>query len=398
MSGDEVIIAALQDLIGERDYVQGRNLHRRIADKVGIDRFEAAMSLGRLARQGVVTGVTDRGEASGRVSLTIVRPEKSEPISQVRWREALLTAGLTESDAKSLITCHDRLDGFSDADMGGLARGLFALRANQESDRGMPRFVLSAKYLLGSSKIFGNLSASALRSFGIDVDSFPDAIPQVVVAGPASPEAVLLIENPHSFEEAVAAGCAENIALIVTYGYGLSRAGEAYGNALAEAVEQADRLVPLVRRGNPPAPKILLRHPRIFFWGDLDKEGLRIYSRLQKRIPMLRASALYWPMIKAMKQGRSHPYTRATAKERQFDAEIVPNDIESLVPICLARGVDQEIVERTDIADMSKYSFLEIESEAMAVSFDRSSFSAGKEVLSNQLDECGLLPKISIID
>lgn len=377
MSVDEVTIAALQDLIGKRNYVQGRNLHHRIADKVGIDPFEAAMSLGRLARQGVVTGVTDRGEASGRVSLTIPMPEKSEPISLIRWREALHTSGLTESDAKSLIPCHDRLDGFSDADMGDLARGLSALRTNQERDRGTPRFVLSAKYLLGSSKILGNLPASALRSFGIDIDSYPDAIPQVVVAGPANPEAVLLIENPHSFEEAVAAGCAENIALIVTYGYGLSRSGDAYGNALTEAVEQADRLVPLVRRGSPPAPRILLRHPRIFFWGDLDREGLRIYSSLQKRIPMLSASALYWPMIKAMKQGRSHPYTRATAKERQFDVETVPNDIESLVPLCLSRGVDQEIVELIDITELSRYSFLEIESDAMEALFDQSSCSAG---------------------
>lgn len=379
MSGDEVTIAALHDLIGDRNYVQGKNLHRRIADKVGIDPFEAMRSLGRLARQGLVTGVTERGEASGRVFLTIAMPQKSEPVSLVRWRDALHVSGLKESDAKSLIPCHDRLDGFSDVDMECLACGLSALRANQESNRGMPRFVLSAKYLMGSSKLLGNLPASALRSFGIDIDSIPDAIPQLVVAGPASPEAVLLIENPHSFEEAVAAGCAENIALIVTYGYGLSRSGDAYGNALTEAVEQVDRLVPLVRRGNPPAPRALLRHPRIFFWGDLDKEGLRIYSRLQKRIPMLRASALYWPMTKAMKQGQSHPYTKATAKERQFDVETVPNDIISLVPLCLYRGVDQEIVGRADIAELSRYSFFEIEREAMEVLFDRPSCSARME-------------------
>lgn len=233
------------------------------------------------------------------------------------------------------------------------------MRKGQSEEKGTPRFVLSAKYLLGSSKLLASLPAPALRSFGIDIDTIPDAIPQVIVAGPERPEAVLLIENPHSFEEAIAAGCAEKFALVITFGYGLSRSGEAYGNSLVNLVDQANRLVPLIRVGNPPSPRTLLEHLRIFFWGDLDREGLRIYASLRKRIPALRASALYIPMIEAIKRGKSHPYTKATAKENQGTVTKLPDDVIRLVPLCADRGVDQEIVSRDDISALAPFALEE---------------------------------------
>ena len=66
--------------------------------------------------------------------------------------------------------------------------------------------------------MLGSLPAPSMKAFGIDINAFPDAIPHVVVAGPKNPQAVLLIENPHSFEKAIPAGCADKIALVVTYG------------------------------------------------------------------------------------------------------------------------------------------------------------------------------------
>lgn len=359
MNGDELVISVLQDLMGSRDSLQGKNLNRRIAEKAGIDPIDTKLALGRLAKRGVITNVTDRGEAFGKVSLTIATPKKLEPPSLTRWRLAVSSSGMTETETEALAACHDRLDGFSDADMRDLARGLSTMRSNQNADKGIPRFVLSAKYLLGSSKILGCLPLPALRAFGIDIDSFPDAISQVIVAGPENPEAVLLIENPHSFEEVIAAGCAEKIALVITYGYGLSRSGDAYGNSLAEALQHADRLVPLVRMGNPPSPKNLLGHPRILFWGDLDREGLRIYASLRKGIPALRASALYLPMVEAMKRGESHPYVKATSKEKQGTTDKTPVDVSALVHLCSERGVDQEIVSRKDIASLAHLSLEE---------------------------------------
>lgn len=360
MNVDEKVIAALWTLMGGRDFLQGKGLVGRVAEKAGIDPLEAKMTLGKLARKGITKGISEHGEAFGRVSLAIEAPKREEPVSLIRWQEALRSIKMDESEAAMLAPCHDRLDGFSDADMRDLASGLRGLKLAQEREKNTPRFVVSAKYLLGSSKMLGSLPAQSLKAFGINIDAFQDAIPQLVVAGPENPEAVLLIENPHSFEEAIAAGCVEKIALVVTYGYGLSRWGEAYGNSLIDAVEQAHRLVPLIRKGNPPHPKTLLGHSRILFWGDLDREGLRIYASLRKGLPALRASALYLPMVKAMERGISHPYAKATAKEQQGKTECVPEDVTPLIELCAVRGIDQEAVHREEIASLASLSFEEV--------------------------------------
>ncbi|WP_413817030.1 Wadjet anti-phage system protein JetD domain-containing protein [Pusillimonas sp.] len=119
--------------------------------------------------------------------------------------------------------------------------------------------------------------------------------------------------------------------------------------------------------------KRLFNNPRIFFWGDLDKEGLRIYASLRRKLPRLRASALYQPMIEAMQQGTSHPYVRATAKERQGDADNVPCDVSSLVPLCKERGVDQEIVSTAVIAELAPTSLEEVcQSEGRKTATNRS--------------------------
>lgn len=353
------LIEVLRFLMGKRDFLQGKGLIGRVAEKAGINPLEAKIALGKLARQRVIEGVSHHGEVVGRVFLNVAAPAKKEPESLVRWRDAMRASGLTDGDVLALEPCHERLDGFSDSDLRNLAQGLLAMRKGLSGEKDTPRFVLSAKYLLGSSKLLGSLPAPALRSFGIDIDSIPDAIPQVIVAGPERPQAVLLIENPHSFEEALAAGCAERLALVITFGYGLSRSGDAYGNSLMNLIDQADRLVPLVRVGNPPSPRMLLGHSRIFFWGDLDREGLRIYASLRKRIPALRASALYLPMIKAIERGKSHPYTKATAKEKQGTADKLPDDVARLSSLCLNRGVDQEVVCRNEISALAYFSLEE---------------------------------------
>lgn len=65
-------------------------------------------------------------------------------------------------------------------------------------------------------------------------------------------------------------------------------------------------------------------------------------------------------MIEAMKRGESHPYAKATAKERQGIAVKVPDDVSNLVLLCSERGVDQEIVKREDIARLGVLSFMEV--------------------------------------
>jgi hypothetical protein len=361
MNAEENIVAVVCKLMAGRDSLQPRRLIERISNASGITPIAVKLALGKLSRQGAILGISSHGEPIGRVSLTVVKPATELPDSLVRWDQALRTSGLSGGEVHALIPCHDRLAEFSDSDLVALTQGLLQLRAQQAAESGVPAFVRSARYLLGSSKLLGSLPATALRAFGIEIDSFPNAPSYIVVAGPEAPEAVLLIENPHSFEEALAAGCASSVALIATYGYGLSRSGDAYGNALIESVSASAPLIPLVRAGNPPAPGLLLNHPSIRFWGDLDREGLRIYNSLRARIPALRTSALYLPMCAIAKNGRSHPYIKATAKERQGSIEGVPSDAERLIPFCLERGVDQEAVCRDDILRLSRFSIDEVE-------------------------------------
>lgn len=64
---------------------------------------------------------------------------------------------------------------------------------------------------------------------------------------------------------------------------------------LAKFMEQKKGFQALVREGNQPAIETLLQHPRIYFWGDLDREGLRIYWRLKSSISKLQLSGLYHP-------------------------------------------------------------------------------------------------------
>lgn len=360
MSTEQKIISTLHSLMNGRSFLQGRGLISRIAERASIDPVDVRLALGRLARQGILEGVSDKGEIFGRVSLTIAPPETKEPRSLTRWRAAMQAIGLANEDLEALCPCHDRLDDFPEKALRDVAKGLLSLRAEQSENTGTPRFVLSAKYLLGSSKLLGNLPPSSLRAFGLSIDAYPDAIPHLITAGPEDPEAVLLVENPHSFEEAIAAGCAKSIGLIVAYGYGLSRSGEAYGNRLVESVDTLDILIPLVRAGNPPTPRLLLSHPKLLFWGDLDREGLRIYASLKKRLPALQASALYRPMARALEAGIGHPYVKATAKNNQNFPDSVPNDVGHLINLCANNGIDQEIVSREDIALLAKHAMGEI--------------------------------------
>ncbi|MDB5844484.1 MAG: hypothetical protein JWP79_1794 [Polaromonas sp.] len=124
-------------------------------------------------------------------------------------------------------------------------------------------------------------------------------------------------------------------------------------------MDKASRLIPLVRAGHPPSPGMLFLHPRIFFWGDLDREGLRIYASLRQRIPALRASALYLPMAEAAQQGLSHPYVKATAKDNQAMLGHLPEDALWLASLCAERGVDQEFLSQAEIACLAPHSLEE---------------------------------------
>jgi hypothetical protein len=228
----------------------------------------------------------------------------------------------------------------SDDDLRCLAEAFGEMIDNTPSGEFM--FELSAQHLLGSSKILSTLTEPARRALG--VASLASVPKYVVVACPPTPQAVVLVENTTSFERAVRAGLHEVVGLIAAYGYGLNQhADSTSGRALIDAVIGGDVEV-LMRAGIKPSWPELLSHATLLFWGDLDREGLRIAAALRVKLPQLRLSALYGPMIERAKTAKTcHPYTLASGKQGQLPwAASGQGDLDEIAAICDRRAVDQE--------------------------------------------------------
>lgn len=168
-----------------------------------------------------------------------------------------------------------------------------------------------------------------------------------MVAGPSEPKAVLLIENPTSFEEVVRIGWATELAFVVAYGYGLNMSADSTaGWNLVDGLING-RFEVINRTAGRHRLDALLNHPNIFYWGDLDREGLRIAAALRQRLPALRLSALYIPMLRlAAYEETSHPYSEATGKSNQMLWRPMGDELlDALALSCSERAVDQEAVD-----------------------------------------------------
>ncbi|MEJ1400134.1 MAG: DUF2220 family protein [Candidatus Sedimenticola sp. (ex Thyasira tokunagai)] len=319
----------------------------RFARDLRCDRTDILRAFRELRAEGIL--VCDdwlRDEPLSKV--TVILPEEISTTAKV-WRGVLEQAATAQSEYAVLEALGDALEGLNASEMSRLLSGLVSLKQDQERLNNEPRFEVSARYLLGSSKLLDALPAAPLRQFGIDVTRFSNFHGYVMVAGPSDPSMVVLVENPHSFECAVDAPGTDGAAWVCTYGYGLSLKYSQYGEQLAAILESRIPPKTLIRKGNPPGWDALLRHDRILFWGDLDLEGLAIFERLRYYNSRVALSGLYQPMVDYLKDDRGHPYCKSVGKAGQ-----VPNtygdDIASLVGLCLEQAVDQEVVTENQIS------------------------------------------------
>lgn len=224
------------------------------------------------------------------------------------------------------------LEGWSLADQRRLAEGLNDLAAALPGAHSLSSFEASARYLLGSSKLLDALPRELVRAFGIERAAFRVPRVWVLAAVPAEPRGLLLIENPQSFEQACRAGVAERLALVCSFGYGLS---------LSEALRAPER-VRLVGEVDPRQTLAgLLSLECVTYWGDLDPEGLRIFRRLRRSVPALRLSALYAPMIERFACRGGHPLHRLTGKHGQRPGAD------------WSRGLDQEALDAAEVASLA---------------------------------------------
>lgn len=290
----------------------------------------------------------ERGEPIS--SYITVYKRKQEPQAhKIRWAAVLQSSGLHGTEIDALTPLADAISEFSETDMISLLGGLKKLRSEQEGLNGQHTHLVSARYLLGSSKLLSGMPGRAVKAFGIDTDRFTTHPTYVVVGGCTHPEMVVLVENPASFELAISTNASKQCAFVATFGFGLSKHNEDFGLQLAGMAETGfGDSITLVRQGSscPPA-KMLLNHPKIVFWGDLDMAGMQIFERIATKIPHIQLSALYKPMIDAIQHAdRRHPYAAATGSGKPGQKLFRSNrqDVQRILPYCEHYAVDQEVV------------------------------------------------------
>jgi len=337
-------------ILGKRNQsLRGTDLISRIRQKkTELSIIEVRRGLKGLHELGEIKASLDpSGEPLSNVGLHL----SPEPVSKIEeeWQVVLENAGLPTQDQETLMPLHKALDGFSSEELKYLLAGLLRLREEQAQWYERPTFLVSAKYFLGSSKLLTSLPGRAIKAFGIETDRFSTHPPYVVAGGCTNPDLVVLIENPAAFELAMSTNAAKHCAFIATFGFGLSKQGEDYGYQLAGMVKSRfNDAITLIREGSdcPPA-KVLLTHPNIAFWGDLDIAGMQIFERIAAEVPQILLSALYKPMIETIHDtARRHPYVMATGSGKPGQKLFQTNrpDVQKLLAYCENYAVDQEIV------------------------------------------------------
>lgn len=349
-----LIRESLRKLSKRNASLRPRDFIERLQKDTKLHIIEIREGLKALRKDGeIIAEWSSNNEPLSMIQLNLAPLPKSD--TEIKWTETISESReLSDIDREALLGLHSALNGIEEADMRHLLAGLINLKNKQHEYIGQPMFNVSAEFLLGSSKLLGVLPSLSLKAFGIDRDKFISHPSYLVVAGPPNPKAVVLVENPHAFELAVSSGAAKEAAWIVTFGYGLSKSKEDYGKQLSEIVTQSTtrEIKTLVRYGNPPPLEDLFSYVNLFFWGDLDKEGIRIYERIRKKLPQIRLSALYKPMIAAVTDSKtSHPYVEAVGKEGQ---EPLKDELftAQLLKACEIRAVDQEIVKASEIINL----------------------------------------------
>lgn len=315
------------------------------------DPIEIRKSLDNLRRDGKVEySATSNGEPIN-AYIIVIAPAVEIKEHEARWMNALKASELSESEVIALTPLYVAMEGINSDQMDSVITGLTILRSDQAGMFGNPIFNISAKYLIGSSKLLSTFNSRSLKNFGIEIDRFPDRPPYVIIGGNGKdPEAVILVENPISFETAIQSSAGLRCAFICTFGFGLSHQGNDYGNQLAGAIESGSSMLLHRNEGNWKDFNSLLLHHNLHFWGDLDMAGIQIYERIAAKLPHISLSALYSPMLNALDSHHTrHPYIDCVGKKGQKSFTSRRQDSRELLAFCQKWAVDQEVVQPHEI-------------------------------------------------
>ncbi|QZA77480.1 hypothetical protein K4H28_14530 [Deefgea tanakiae] len=331
----------------------------RAAGGLQIDLVSVLDALQKLRASGLISYKPDIMGMPYTGYLTVVPAVVNMSITEKTWLEALEVATVENALlSEALAASYSLFEGLDAQDMGHVIAGL--QRIESTSQENVFGFSVSAQHVLGSSKILSRLPLSTLRLLG--AEHFPSTPRYIVVAGPPDPIGVLLIENTTSFELAVQAGLDKRLALVASYGYGLNTMSDSCaGLALVESVLRRECQI-LSRTGSNHNLSKLFALPRILFWGDLDREGLRIAMALKQQLPQLELSALYLPMrMQVHYRETSHPYVALSGKAAQLPWLPTGDKVfDDLASACSNRAVDQEAVDLKQYGHLAQFSITEM--------------------------------------
>ena len=166
---------------GNKSFAQGDKLLERLQKKTKLGRSDVIKGLSELkASDEVQCDSWLRGEPIGRVRLNIVKP-RSE--SELRWESVLVCNEASRNDIEALLGMSEQLADLCDSDLDHLYHGLCRLRTDFPDLEGKSRYIVSSRYLLGSSKILDALPSQCLRNFGIDLSALSGPPSYVITAG-----------------------------------------------------------------------------------------------------------------------------------------------------------------------------------------------------------------------
>ncbi len=323
----------------------------RLGEKLGFGQIEVKDAVRELFRAGLLSYRANGQDLPISGMIAIVRPKRVALEHEEHWAQVLSSTVVTEDAIGVLLAVSPKLADMSKEDMAVLAEAFLRLSKAEASDIADAGFNVSARAVMGSSKVLANLPSKVLEGMGLPARLQTSSPRYVICAGPAEPKSTLLIENPRAFENAVRSGLAEKVALVCTYGFGLSYLGDGW----LQTAAPEDHPIQVIRCGAPPGLPDLLRAERIYLWADLDVAALGIFRSLKTAIPQLRFSSIYKPMMEmVVKPERSHPYAALFEKDGQLSVRYAVTEfsdpvMQSLWEACRSRAVDQEAVTEEHI-------------------------------------------------
>ena len=338
-SSFEVVLASL---FADRQYVQGRGLHTRLQKKTGMTLLEIKREMRRLVSEGYLGGVNMNGDVAGHVYLLKPLQIPSNPLLD-GWNAAIMSrkSDLTEAQTRALLSAPAAVFSLDSADQRTLIDGLIALSSSIETENLTDPYITSAKHLLGSSKALDVLGSAISTAFGVMQDASMNRIQHVLTAGPDDGQinTVILVENMAAFSAFADSETRHKALAICSFGYGLSM--EKLGERMLTGGYKSCPAV----GARYDLRKIFTSAQRILFWGDLDREGLRMYGSLKSIIPKIRLSAAYNLMEIELHSGNSHPYGPFAAKStEQRHATLDDPDLLPLFNLVKDRAIDQEAI------------------------------------------------------